>query len=93
MADLNDLTRDQLDEMAAGLGLDTTGMKNKSEVIAAIEEAQQAEEVPTVADDSGAVLCVNCGEPATSKTTNPGTSMAYYCDKHAQASGEGVERL
>lgn len=29
-------------------------------------------------------VCVNCGQPATQRTTNPGANVDYYCDFHAQ---------
>lgn len=37
-----------------------------------------------------AQVCVNCGEPATMKTTNPATNEVFYCDRHARLSGEGT---
>lgn len=37
---LSSKRREELDELAAGMGIDTTGLPNKGEVIAAIEAAE-----------------------------------------------------
>lgn len=65
-----------------GLGVDDS--MTKAELQEAIDAAQEApEETERV--------CVNCGEPATQRTTNPAANEVFYCDQHAQASGEPRE--
>ncbi|HKE79010.1 MAG TPA: hypothetical protein VKB54_06865 [Solirubrobacteraceae bacterium] len=41
-ADLERLTRDELNARAAGLGIDAAGLPNKAAVVAAIARAEQA---------------------------------------------------
>lgn len=85
MDDLSDMTKAELEAKAEEMGLSVSG--TKADLVAAIEAAQAG----AGSESSGeGPVCVNCGEPATVQTTNPSAGVVYYCDRHAQLSGESV---
>lgn len=47
---VSELTREELDQAAATLGLDTTALRNRTQVISAIEEAAQTPAPEAVPD-------------------------------------------
>lgn len=68
------------------MGLAVESTMSKTELQEAIDAAEASpEETERV--------CVNCGEPATQRSTNPATNEVYYCDRHSAASGEPVASL
>lgn len=79
-------TKAELLAEAEAMGLAVDDSMTKAEIQAAIDAANAApEEVERV--------CVQCGEPATWVTNNPAVNAVYYCDRHADASGESREPL
>lgn len=61
---LQDMTRSELDTVAAGLGIDSANMKNRGAVIDAIEAAQASSEEP---DDDGEIDLTTLSDEALAK--------------------------
>jgi exoribonuclease R len=79
-------TKAELMEQAQTMGLEVDDSMTKDELQSLIDQAETApEEVERV--------CVQCGEPAVYKTTNPAVNEVYYCQAHGTASGEAMESL
>lgn len=59
----------------------------------AAEATADAEPETTTKKKAGAEVCVNCGLPATYKTTSEAVNEVFFCDDHAQQAGGGIAPL
>jgi hypothetical protein len=78
-------TKADLMTQAQQMGLEVDDSMTKDEIQALIDDAEAS--VPSEPEE-GEEVCVQCGEPATFRTTNKAVNEVFYCDEHARVSGE-----